>query len=39
MFAEIAASLSALTGPPDPQIITAINAKHGISPAGGPRLS
>jgi hypothetical protein len=37
MFAEIAAYLPALTGPPDPQTITAINAKYGVSPADGPR--
>jgi hypothetical protein len=36
MFAEIAAYLAALTGPPDPQTITAINAKYGVSPADGP---
>ena len=38
MFAEIAAYLAALTGPPDPQTITAINAKYGVSPADGPPL-
>jgi quercetin dioxygenase-like cupin family protein len=38
MFAEIAAYIAALTGPPDPQTITAINAKYGVSPAGGPLL-
>jgi hypothetical protein len=39
MFAEIAAYLAALTGPPDPQTITAVNAKYGVSPADGPPLS
>ena len=39
MFAEIAAYIAALTGPPDPQVITAINAKYGVSPADGPPLS
>jgi mannose-6-phosphate isomerase-like protein (cupin superfamily) len=39
MFAEIAAYLAALTGPPDPQAITAINAKYGVSPADGSPLS
>ena len=39
MFAEIAAYLAALTGPPDPQTITAINAKYGVSPGDGPPLS
>jgi hypothetical protein len=39
MLAEIAAYLAALTGPPDPQAITAINAKYGVSPADGPPLS
>jgi mannose-6-phosphate isomerase-like protein (cupin superfamily) len=39
MFAEIAAYLAALTGPPDPQTITAINGKYGVSPADGPPLS
>ena len=38
MFAEIAAYLAALTGPPDPQTITAINARYGVRPAGGPPL-
>ena len=38
MFAEIAAYLAELTGPPDPQTITTINAKYGISPADGPPL-
>jgi hypothetical protein len=38
MFAEIAAYLAALTGPPDPPTITAINAKYGVRPADGPPL-
>jgi quercetin dioxygenase-like cupin family protein len=38
MFAEIAAYLAALTGPPDPQTITAINAKYGVRAADGPPL-
>lgn len=38
MFAEIAAYLAALTGPPDLHTITAINAKYGVSPADGPPL-
>jgi mannose-6-phosphate isomerase-like protein (cupin superfamily) len=35
MFAEITAYIAALTGPPDPQTLTAINAKYGVSPADG----
>jgi quercetin 2,3-dioxygenase len=38
MFAEIAAYLTTLTGPPDPGTITAINAKYGVRPADGPPL-
>jgi mannose-6-phosphate isomerase-like protein (cupin superfamily) len=38
MFAEIAAYLAALTGPPDPETIIAINAKYGVRPADGPPL-
>ena len=38
MFAEIAAYLAALTGPPDPDTITAINARYGVTPADGPPL-
>jgi hypothetical protein len=38
MFAEIAAYVAALTGPPDHQTIIAINAKYGVSPADGPPL-
>jgi hypothetical protein len=38
MFAETAAYLAALTGPPDPKTITAINAKYGVRAAGGPSL-
>ena len=38
MFAEIAAYLAALTGPPDPQAITAINTRYGVRPADGPPL-
>jgi mannose-6-phosphate isomerase-like protein (cupin superfamily) len=38
MFAEIAAHLAELTGPPDSQAITAINAKYGVSPSDGPPL-
>jgi mannose-6-phosphate isomerase-like protein (cupin superfamily) len=35
MFAELAAYVATLTGPPDPQTITAINIKYGLSPADG----
>jgi mannose-6-phosphate isomerase-like protein (cupin superfamily) len=38
MFAEIAAYLGGLTGPPDPGTITAINAKYGVRAADGPPL-
>jgi uncharacterized cupin superfamily protein len=38
MFAEIAAYLAVLTGPPDPDTITAINARYGVTPADGPPL-
>ena len=38
MFAEIAAHVAALTGPPDPQAITAINTKYGVCAVDGPPL-
>jgi mannose-6-phosphate isomerase-like protein (cupin superfamily) len=38
MFAEIAAYVGALTGPPDPDTIAAINAKYGVSATNGPSL-
>jgi mannose-6-phosphate isomerase-like protein (cupin superfamily) len=38
LFAEIAAYLAGLAGPPDPQTILAINAKYGVTPADGPPL-
>ena len=38
MFAEIAAYLAGLTGPPDQQTIIAINAKYGVRPADGSPL-
>jgi mannose-6-phosphate isomerase-like protein (cupin superfamily) len=38
LFAEIAAYLTGLAGPPDPQTILAINARYGVTPADGPPL-
>jgi mannose-6-phosphate isomerase-like protein (cupin superfamily) len=38
MFAEIVAYVAGLTGPPDPETITAINAKYGVRAANGPPL-
>lgn len=38
MFAEIAAYLARLTGPPDQPTIIAINAKYGVGPADGSPL-
>jgi mannose-6-phosphate isomerase-like protein (cupin superfamily) len=38
MFAEIAAHVAALTGPPDPQAITAMYTKYGVSAVDGPPL-
>ena len=37
-FAEIAAYVESVAGPPDPDVILEINARYGISPVGGPAL-
>jgi uncharacterized RmlC-like cupin family protein len=38
MFAEVAAYLAGLTGPPDSETILEINARYGVTPVDGPPL-